>query len=257
MLDQATDPSLTIHLVLDNGSSHTSKSTEKWLREHSRLQPHYTPAHASWLDQAEPFFSILTRRLLRRGEFTSRDDRTDKIEYFVNVYNRTTKPSDGPTTAAPSRPHNPSRTNAELHYWSAPVLRAALEGRALPARPEPVRLLPAARRSTRAVAPVAVLVVSLPVSLLTALVLLTAVPVRATVRSLDADGRYSSVVDCVEDAGPHACGCRSLLVERTEPKGETPAMWPEPGIVPGSSSSRLREDSGMSIGAPGEPSPAT
>jgi transposase len=92
MLDQAIDPGLTIHLVLDNGSSHTSKATKKWLREHPRFQPRYTPAHASWLDQAELFFSILTRRLLRRGEFTSREDLADKIATFVEVYNRTAKP---------------------------------------------------------------------------------------------------------------------------------------------------------------------
>jgi len=92
MLDQTTDPGLIIHLVLDNGSSHTSKATKKWLREHPRFQPRYTPAHASWVDQAELFFSILTRRLLRRGEFISREDLADKIENFVNVYNRTTKP---------------------------------------------------------------------------------------------------------------------------------------------------------------------
>jgi transposase len=92
MLDQAIDPTLTIHLVLDNGSSHTSRATKKWLREHPRFQPRYTPAHASWLDQAELFFSILTRRLLRRGEFTSREDLADKIAAFTNVYNRTAKP---------------------------------------------------------------------------------------------------------------------------------------------------------------------
>lgn len=91
-LDQRTDPELTIHLVLDNGSSHTSKATRTWLREHHRFQPHYTPAHASWLDQAELFFSILTRRLLRRGEFTSQQDLADRIDKFVTVYNRTAKP---------------------------------------------------------------------------------------------------------------------------------------------------------------------
>lgn len=92
MLDQNIDPRLTIHLVLDNGSSHTSKATKKWLSEHPRFQPRYTPPHASWLDQAELFFSILTRRLLRRGDFTSRDHLAGKIEDFVNAYNQTTKP---------------------------------------------------------------------------------------------------------------------------------------------------------------------
>jgi transposase len=92
MLHAHIDAALTIHLVLDNGSSRTSKATKKWLREHPRFQATYTPAHASWLDQAELFFSILTRRLLRRGEFTSRQHLTDRIEDFVNVYNQTAKP---------------------------------------------------------------------------------------------------------------------------------------------------------------------
>ena len=92
MLDQHVDPQLSIHLVLDNGSSHTSKATKTWLAAHPRFQTHHTPKHASWLDQAELFFSILTRRLLRRGEFSSCQDLTDKIENFTNVYNRTAKP---------------------------------------------------------------------------------------------------------------------------------------------------------------------
>jgi len=91
-LDQHIDPALTVHLVLDNGSSHTSKATKRWLREHPRFQATYTPAHASWLDQAELFFSILTRRLLRRGQFTSRDQLATKIEDFTIAYNRTAKP---------------------------------------------------------------------------------------------------------------------------------------------------------------------
>jgi transposase len=91
-LHQRIDADLTIHLVLDNGSSHTSKATKKWLREHPRFQMHYTPAHASWLDQAELFFSILTRRLLRRGKFTSPQDLADRINQFTQVYNRTTQP---------------------------------------------------------------------------------------------------------------------------------------------------------------------
>jgi transposase len=92
MPDEHLDPGLTIYLVLDNGSSHTSKATRKWLAARPRFPTRYTPKHASWPDQAELYFSILTRRLLRRGEFTSRQDLADKIENFTIVYNRTAKP---------------------------------------------------------------------------------------------------------------------------------------------------------------------
>lgn len=91
-LAQTIDPTKKIHLILDNGSSHTSKKTRKWLREHPRFTVTYTPTHASWLNMVEIFFSILTRRMLRRGDFTSRDDLIQKIITFIETYNSTAKP---------------------------------------------------------------------------------------------------------------------------------------------------------------------
>ena len=52
---------------------------------------HYTPTYASWLNQAELFFSILERRLLRRGEFASVDVLADRIMTFKD-YNRRAAP---------------------------------------------------------------------------------------------------------------------------------------------------------------------
>src|SRR5664280_117451 len=86
------NPAKKIHLILDNGSSHTSTATRTWLADHPRFTVTYTPKHASWLNIVEIFFSILTRRMLRRGEFTSRQDLADKILKFIEVYNRTAKP---------------------------------------------------------------------------------------------------------------------------------------------------------------------
>ncbi len=91
-LDQCTDPRLNIRIVMDNGSSHTSKATRAWIAAHPRITVTYTPRHASWLDMAELWFSVLTRGLLRRGEFTSRADLTEKITRFAIAYNRTAKP---------------------------------------------------------------------------------------------------------------------------------------------------------------------
>jgi transposase len=91
-LDQAIPTHLKIHLVMDNGSSHTSKATRAWLAAHPRFQVTHTPKHASWLNMIEIFFSILTKRLLRRGEFTSRDHLATKILKFITHYSRTAKP---------------------------------------------------------------------------------------------------------------------------------------------------------------------
>ena len=91
-LDQCTDPRLNIHLIMDNGSSHTSRATRAWIAAHPRITVTCTPKHASWLDMAELWFSVLTRGLLRRGEFTSRTDLTEKITSFAIRYNQTAKP---------------------------------------------------------------------------------------------------------------------------------------------------------------------
>ena len=53
---------------------------------------HFTPTHASWLNQVERFFSILQRRMLRRGEFDSVDDLADRIIAFIKDYNRRARP---------------------------------------------------------------------------------------------------------------------------------------------------------------------
>jgi len=89
LLDSAIPAGQDIHLVMDNGSSHTSKKTRAWLAAHSRFHVHHTPKHASWLNQVEIFFSTLTRRLLRRAQFTSRNELAEHIDEFVTAYDQT------------------------------------------------------------------------------------------------------------------------------------------------------------------------
>ena len=92
MIDQCTDPAVPIHLIMDNGSSHTSRATRTWLKKHPRFTATYTPKHASWLNMIEQWFSALTRRLLRRGDFSSRDDLEAQITAYTVRYNRTARP---------------------------------------------------------------------------------------------------------------------------------------------------------------------
>jgi transposase len=91
-LDAKVAAGLEVHLVLDNGSSHIAHDTRWWLVAHLRFHPHYTPSHASWLNQVELFFSILARRLLKRGEFRSVEDLVGKVMAFIADYNRTATP---------------------------------------------------------------------------------------------------------------------------------------------------------------------
>ena len=78
--------------ILDNLSTHKTDEVTDWLAQHPRWRLEFTPTHASWLNQVEIFFSILHRRLIRHGIFTSEDDLATQMLAFVEHYNLTAKP---------------------------------------------------------------------------------------------------------------------------------------------------------------------
>ena len=91
---RATRPprDLDLHCIADNLSAHKTDEVATFLEHNPQVHIHYTPTHASWLNQVELFFSILERRLLRRGEFASVDELADRIIAFIKDYNRRAAP---------------------------------------------------------------------------------------------------------------------------------------------------------------------
>jgi transposase len=81
-----------VHAILDNLQVDKTAEVVAWLDAHPRWHFHFTPTHASWLNQIELFFSILSRRLLRRGTFKSKDDLRTQLLGFIDRYNPTAKP---------------------------------------------------------------------------------------------------------------------------------------------------------------------
>jgi putative transposase len=91
-IDQNVPEDIDIHLVVDNYATHKHDKVKRWLAAHPRYHVHYTPTYASWLNQVEIWFNIITQKAIRRGTFRSVKDLVSKIDQFVNHYNKETQP---------------------------------------------------------------------------------------------------------------------------------------------------------------------
>jgi transposase len=82
----ADHPDREIHVILDNLSTHKPKR-DAWLARHKNVHFHFTPTHASWLNQVEIWFSILARSTLAGASFTSVAQLRAAIDAFIDSYN--------------------------------------------------------------------------------------------------------------------------------------------------------------------------
>ena len=81
-----------IHIICDNYSAHKHSKVKEWVESHDNVFIHFTPTHASWLNQIELWFSIMSRRVLKQGVFKSVKDLINKIEQFIKTYNQSAEP---------------------------------------------------------------------------------------------------------------------------------------------------------------------
>jgi len=80
-----------IHVILDNYSTH--KKNDDWLAKfEGRVQFHFTPTSASWLNQIEIVFSLLQRKALSGASFKTKDQLREAIEAFIKKHNASAKP---------------------------------------------------------------------------------------------------------------------------------------------------------------------
>lgn len=92
LLDQSVAEDLEVHLVLDNYATHKTEIIKRWLAKRPRFYLHFTPTHASWLNQVERWFALLTQRQIKRGSHTSVGALINAIEDFIAASNKEPRP---------------------------------------------------------------------------------------------------------------------------------------------------------------------
>ena len=81
-IDTNVPPGLDVHLILDNYGTHKTPQVHRWLLRHPRLHLHFTPTGASWMNLVEAWFSVFTRKQLKRSAHRS----TRKLEQAIRAY---------------------------------------------------------------------------------------------------------------------------------------------------------------------------
>lgn len=87
-----TYPHRDLQVVLDNSSTHNTEAIRAWLRDHPRVQFHYTPTSASWLNQIEGFFGILAKQSLSVTDFPSTRALQDHLIAYFRAWNNNPTP---------------------------------------------------------------------------------------------------------------------------------------------------------------------
>jgi transposase len=91
-IEEAIPQALDIHLVMDNYGTHKMPKVRRWFARRPRYHLHFTPTSASWLNQVERFFGLITDRRIRRGTFGSVHELEAAIRDYLAHHNETAKP---------------------------------------------------------------------------------------------------------------------------------------------------------------------
>ncbi len=100
-LDKEVPAELSVHLVLDNSSTHKTPAIRRWLVAHPRFVLHFTPTSSSWLNLVERWFGELTTKKLRRGTHHSVRDLNADIRTWIKTWNDNPRPYVWTKTADP------------------------------------------------------------------------------------------------------------------------------------------------------------
>ncbi len=92
LIDRTVPAGLSVHVVLDNSSTHKTPSIQRWLIRHPRFEFHFTPTSSSWMNLVERWFAEITNKWIRRGTHRSVKELATSIAYWVATWNDDPRP---------------------------------------------------------------------------------------------------------------------------------------------------------------------
>ena len=96
LIESNVPADLEVHLVMDNYATHKTKLIRDGLAKRPRWQVHFTPTGASWINQVERFFALITDKQIWRRVHTSAQKLEDDIRTFIHPLTPTQSHSGGP-----------------------------------------------------------------------------------------------------------------------------------------------------------------
>ena len=91
-VEQNVPADLDIHIIMDNASSHETKLIRDWFAKRPRWHRHFTPTSASWINQVERFFALLTEQQIKRGSHRSTKALQAAIDAYIDARNADPEP---------------------------------------------------------------------------------------------------------------------------------------------------------------------
>jgi len=91
-IDRTIPRRLSIHLVVDNYSTHKQPEVKRWFAARPRFHVHFVPTGSSWLNLVERWFAEITRKRIRRGTLRNVHELIRAIMQYIQENNRDPRP---------------------------------------------------------------------------------------------------------------------------------------------------------------------
>ena len=91
-VEASVPPDLDVHVIMDNVATHKTALIRHWFAKRPRWHVHFTPTSASWINQVERFFGLLTDKAIRRGVHRSTTELEAAIAAYIDATNADPKP---------------------------------------------------------------------------------------------------------------------------------------------------------------------